>query len=280
MKKSYLIYAFSILLGTALMNHLASNSGGAPSGRTGSPIDVGTCNASGCHNSFGLNTGDGSISIITNIPASGYMPGSTYNININVSQQSTSRFGFQASTYSTSANANVGAPVIINSNETRINPGMGNYVTHTSGGNSGTDTKDWSFDWTAPNPGVGEVTVFAAGIGADGGGSPANDQVYSTSEVFAQAPGVGIEPVRDIFEAKVFPTVADDFVFVEMKNLERGNLHIHIINLNGQQLYDLNQEITNESFDTRISVQNWASGVYLMTISQNGKTGFEKIVRK
>lgn len=280
MKKSYLLYAFAIILGMAFFNTLVSNNGGAPSGRTGSPIDVGTCNASGCHNSFALNSGDATLSLFHNIPATGYVPGSTYTININLTEQGKGKFGFESSAYSPDANANVGAVNILNSTETKINPGVGNYVTHTSMGTSGTDTKDWSYDWTAPNPGAGEVIFFASGNVADGGGSPANDHIYNVSDTVIQGAGVSIDPIQDLFQAKVFPTLVEEFLFVEMENLTRGKLDLRITNMNGQQVFDLNQEIRNETFATRIPVQNWATGVYFMTISHNGKMGFEKIVKK
>jgi len=128
MKKNYLLMAFCLVLGMSLVNTLTSNSGGSPSGRSGSPIDIGTCNTPGCHNSFGLNTGMGTLSLTTDIPATGYVPGETYNININMTEVGITRFGFMASTYSADANANVGAVTLLNSQETRINPGAGNYV--------------------------------------------------------------------------------------------------------------------------------------------------------
>lgn len=280
MKKSYLIYAFGIILGTAFLNNLVSNSGGAPSGRTGSPIDTGTCNAAGCHNSFTLNSGAANLSLFSNIPATGYVPGSTYTVNINLTEQGKGKFAFQASAYSPDANANVGAVSLLNSTETKINPGVGNYVTHTSMGTAATDTKDWSFDWTAPNPGAGEVTFFASGLVADGGGSPANDHVYNVTTTVIQGPGVSVDPIQETFQAKVYPTLVEEFLFVEMENLDRGNLELRITNMNGQQVYDLNQEITNKSFNTRIPVQSWTSGVYFMTISHDGKTGFEKFIKK
>ncbi len=278
MKKSYLLYAFGLILLTAFLNEVTSSSSGAPSGRTGSPIDIGTCAATGCHNSFGLNTGNGTLSLTTNIPATGYVPGTTYTININLTEVGITRFGFEASSYSPDANANVGAPTILNSTETKINPGGGNYVTHTSAGISANDTKDWSFDWTAPNPGAGEVIFFVSGNASNANGNPSGDNIYNVSDTVIQGPGVAIDPIREIFHAKVFPTLTDEFVFVEMENLEHGTLDIRITNLNGQQQFDLHQEINSQLFSTQIPVNNWAKGVYIMTLSHQGKTGFEKFI--
>lgn len=280
MKKSYLIYAFSLIFGIAFLNQVISNSGGAPSGRTGSPIDAGTCKTSGCHDSFDLNSGNGSITIFSDIPNGIYTPGLTYTINVNLTEQGKNKFGFETSAYSPTANANVGAVTIINATETKINPGANEYVTHTSMGNSATDSKDWSFDWTAPNPGAGAVIFHVAGIIADGTGSPANDHVYTTTDTVLQGPGVSIDPIQETFAAKVYPTLAEDFVMVEMDQLNRGVLKLRITDISGQQVFNMEQEVTSSSFTNRIPVQSWASGVYLMTISHDGKVGYEKFIKK
>ena len=39
----------------------------------------------------------------------------------------------------------------------------------------------WSFNWKAPNVGPGKITLFAAGLAADGDMTPAGDIAYSTS---------------------------------------------------------------------------------------------------
>ena len=204
MRKSYFYYAFSVILMIAFFNEVTSNSSGAPSGRTGSPIDVGTCNAAGCHNSFALNSGDGTLSFTHNIPATGYVAGNTYNFNINMTEVGIGRFGFEASVYAPSTNMNAGTLTVLNTNETKLNPGD-NYITHTANGISGSDTKDWSFDWVAPNPPVGAIVVHVSGIASNANGNPSGDQVYNMADTIVQEPGVAIEPIRDLFHAKVYP---------------------------------------------------------------------------
>ena len=282
MKKSYLIYAFSLIFGIAFLNQVISNSSGAPSGRTGSPIDMGTCKSSGCHDSFDLNSGDGSITLFTNIPNGIYTPGMTYNVNVTLFEMGKSKFGFEASAYSATANANVGAITLLNATDTKINPGANEYITHTSSGTgtTSTDTRDYSFDWTAPNPGQGAVVFHVAGVIADGTGSPGNDHVYTATDTVLQGPGVSIDPIQETFAAKVYPTLAEDVVMVEMDQLNRGVLKLRITDISGQEVYNLQQEVTSSSFTNRIPVQSWASGVYLMTISHNGKVGYEKFIKK
>jgi len=111
-------------------------------------------------------------------------------------------------------------------------------------------------------------------------GSPAGDNVYTIDQTFIQGPGVSIDPIREVFNAQVYPTLAEEFVVVEMENLEISSIELRITNLNGQEVYSLSQEQVTPSFTSRISVQDWAAGVYVMTISHAGKVGYEKFMVK
>ena len=70
-----------------------SNATGSPGGKTNSPGDGQNCTA--CHSTFALNSGSGVTSIATNIPISGYIPGSTYIITTTITQTSIIKFGFE-----------------------------------------------------------------------------------------------------------------------------------------------------------------------------------------
>src|ERR1700741_768120 len=74
-----------------------SSSGGAPAGKTGSPGDGGNC--TGCH----TGTATTQTSLITSdIPVSGYVPGTTYTITASVSKTGINKFGFEISPQNTS----------------------------------------------------------------------------------------------------------------------------------------------------------------------------------
>ena len=63
------------------VNFADANPGGPPTGRTGAPGEL-TC-INGCHSSFSLNSGDGSLSL-SNVPAT-YEFGQSYAIDISLS---------------------------------------------------------------------------------------------------------------------------------------------------------------------------------------------------
>ena len=167
---------------------------GAPAGFAGDIVDpfsgVQTCAVGGCHSSYDLNSGTGSVSI--SAPASAF-PGETVQITVTVDNQtapasgSQNVQGFQATVRDTAASGGyTGTMVVQDAANTRMPFGSSNYITHTQ---TGTSQTSWTFGWTVPSATVPtQVRVFAAGNAANGGDLPdspgnnaAGDYIYTTS---------------------------------------------------------------------------------------------------
>lgn len=164
-----------------------TNSTGAPAGYTGAPGDVGTCGAPGCHGSTPITSGTtwNNFTITSNIPVGGYTPGTAYTITVSHAISGINKWGFEAVALN-SSNAQAGTIAAGAGSQTSTFNGK-TYVTHTSSGNTGTGGRSWSFTWTAPNPGVGTVTFYAAVNAANGNGiNDAGDQIYTKSASFSQ----------------------------------------------------------------------------------------------
>lgn len=155
-----------------------TNSGGAPTGNTSAPGD-GNCTS--CHSGALVTSGTNwnNFSISTNVPANGYTPGGLYTVTITHTMAGINKWGFQALVLN-SSNAQAGSLSGGVGNQT-FTAGTKTYVTHTSGGNTGSGTKTWSFSWVAPNPGVGTVTIYATVNAADGSGGTSGDQIFAKS---------------------------------------------------------------------------------------------------
>ncbi|MCX6266585.1 MAG: T9SS type A sorting domain-containing protein, partial [Bacteroidetes bacterium] len=123
--------------------------GGAPSGNTGSPGDGQDCTS--CH-SGSATTATGWIT--SNIPALGYTAGTTYNITVSVPGSGSK--GFQVSPQN-AAGTLLGTLIAGTGTKTT---GTGKYMTHT--GSSSSDPATWTFQWTAPASGTGNVTFYGA----------------------------------------------------------------------------------------------------------------------
>ena len=219
--------AFFALLTTVSMSFAYSS--GPPQGRAGDP--PGNSNCTACHSSFGVNSGDGSLSI-TDIME--YEPGETYDLTVSLSDNGQSRWGFQAIPKDGS-NATAGAIVISDGTNTQAN---GDYINHTSAGtNAGSTTgNSWNFQWTAPSAGTGDVTFYVAGNAANNNSSTSGDYIYTISMTIPEAAGGG-EP--------------DIATSVTELNFGEVNVGVQLtINLPIQNTGDAELQITNIVSDT------------------------------
>ncbi|NNF03090.1 MAG: T9SS type A sorting domain-containing protein [Rhodothermales bacterium] len=158
---------------------------GAPAMRTGAPGDQ-TCNAFGCHNSFALNSGPGSVRI--EAPAD-YAPGEPMELTVVVSQEGQIRFGFEI-TARDGSNDFAGSWTLGDNQEFADN--NPEYVTHDQAPYVN-DQASFTLVWNAPPAGEGDITFYAAGNAADGLGSNTGDHIYTTALVVTEGVDTGIE---------------------------------------------------------------------------------------
>ncbi|MFN4971426.1 MAG: choice-of-anchor V domain-containing protein [Bacteroidota bacterium] len=169
----------------AISTTVFTNTGGAPSGNTAAPGDG---NCTGCHSGSLITSGAdwNNFTITSTVPVGGYVPGTTYTITISHTQSGINKWGFQA-TVLNSSNAMAGSIINTNTSQMSTQTIAGKtYIGHTSGGTSGSGTKSWSFDWTAPSPGAGTVTVYAVVNATNSNSSTSGDLIYARNLAFTQ----------------------------------------------------------------------------------------------
>lgn len=123
---------------------------GAPAAKTGSPGDGANCTE--CHGGTPTTTAG---QITSNIPASGYVPGTTYQITATNPLTNSGKMGFEVSPQNV-AGAQKGT-LVAGAGSQLV--GGTKYVTHT---NANTTTNTWTFSWIAPAAGSGTVTFYGA----------------------------------------------------------------------------------------------------------------------
>jgi hypothetical protein len=171
-----------------LVGKAYTNSSGPPAFHTGAPGDHGTCAVSGCHNSFPLNSGTGSVQI-TGLPAS-YNPGETYNLVVTVARTGQVRGGFQLTAKKADGTRSGNLPNITGTG-TKYAPESPSGITqpqyrvHTSA-RSGASV-NWNVQWVAPAAGAGAATFYVAGNSANGDGDSTGDRIYSNSYTVPEA---------------------------------------------------------------------------------------------
>jgi len=138
-----------IFLVSSFSGDNAKYPGGAPAGYTGSPADGKDCKQ--CHGGSTTPVADW---ITSDIPAEGYTPGTLYNITVTVT--GSGKKGFEVSPQNLSGSL-LGTLQATSGTELT---GGGKYVTQSSSSNANPAT--WTFKWTAPVAGTGEVTFYGA----------------------------------------------------------------------------------------------------------------------
>jgi len=164
-----------------------SNAAGAPAGCSGSPADGNTCAASGCHTGSNVSKINGWIT--SNIPAGGYTPGTTYLITAKAIYIGRGKFGFEVSPQDLSGNI-IGTLQSINAAAKLRGPG---YISHTTSGNTGTDSLIWTFNWKAPAAGTGGFTFYGAFNCANNDGNTGGDLIYTSTLKVTEAPSPGVD---------------------------------------------------------------------------------------
>lgn len=161
---------------------------GYAAGRAGNTGSPGSQNCTQCHTGT-VNTGPGSVTITSNIPGWQYSAGQTYTINVTVSQTGLPLFSLGVEALSGSGTyANAGTFVITNSSETQIKSrSVGgfsrNNVVQVTNGGLASNSKTFTFNWTAPATNVGDVTFYVCGLACDNNGGTENDFSYTISQV-------------------------------------------------------------------------------------------------
>jgi hypothetical protein len=178
MKKSVLFILSAFILAFVLISG-TFNSGGSHGAKTGSPLDGANC--AQCHRSS-VTTVEW---ISSTIPNTGYLPGHKYTVTINADDPAAMKFGFECT--AESSDGKQGLFAVTDSVRTKLtNKNLA--ITHRFEGISPVNGKiAWSFDWTAPVKGTGEVTFYAAVNAADGNGNPGGDKIYTSSKVAKEA---------------------------------------------------------------------------------------------
>lgn len=159
MKRNILFFAITICISILIYpNQTIGLSSGSPGGKTASPMDNSDCTS--CHN---VNSTSVTITNITsNIPSSGYIPGTIYTITASLSSPLLTLNGFEITCEEDNNNTKTGTFFITDPVNTKF-VNNGDAITHTPNGNS---LSSWSFDWEAPSSGTGDVTFYGAFIEA------------------------------------------------------------------------------------------------------------------
>lgn len=268
---SFIVSAAMLVL---LLASGAQNDDGR-AGRTGSPGEN-TC-VNSCHNTFALNSGTGSVVVTAaNMPNWEYVPGTTYQITATVSLTGSVLFGIGLECL-TSSGSNAGSLSITDPASTQfLNATVGGNsrrnLVHTLGGGSGTGSKAFTFNWTAPSTNIGAVTFYFAGNASNNNGMGSGDRIYSGSQVVTPSMATGLDDGTSALRMSVFPNPSSGLFQVELAEQE---VQYRITDLNGSSVQ---QGVFNGTLNT-IDLSSETEGVYLLQLLGSNEVRTMRLVK-
>jgi hypothetical protein len=232
--------------------------GGAPAGYTGSPGDGKNCTQ--CH---GGNPANVIGWITSDIDSSGYVAGQTYTITVTVS--GSGKKGFEVSPQNASG-ALLGSLAAGSGTELA---GNGKYVTQSS--SSTANPKVWSFEWTAPGAGTGEVTFYGAFV--------ISEPVTKLGTLSVQEnTGVSISENPE-FPGRVYPNPASGILKLDLYTGIAQSIKISILDLQGREVRSMSGVTPGQAAQTlAINLDGISEGVYIVSLQDGRKSYTQKII--
>lgn len=269
MKKSTILSSVFLAALLLFAGNAFTSSSGFSSPLSGSPQSNGqTC--TNCHS--GGNTTLQTVSISTDIPASGYEENTTYTIKIKASGNGGSAVKGGFSSTIESANAFAGTLSTKQGGGAQV---FGNSATHTFSNNTfNGDSLVWQFVW---NSGMtNSATIYSAVNFANGNGNTSGDGVKTATLQLTKST-IGISEFETT-GISVYPNPASSFIRVALKLEKTDALSIRLFDMNGRIATVFYDGYANGGdYVQSFSLPQLASGNYFIHIEKGGKTYTESI---
>ena len=279
MKSKVVVFILFFFSGVVIVmlsgNSVLSDETGAPSQTTGSPADGQTCAKSNCHTGSAVQVTPGIMT--TNIPAAGYVPGSTYTITATLSQSGISCWGFEISPQAYNG-ALLGTPVITNTTQTKIVSSK--YVTHKLAGITGANNKTWTFNWVAPAAGTGAVTFYGAFNYCNGNGSKSGDVIHtSTLDVNEFTTSTAeVKNAEKTFTVYPNPVLEDAELSVYLNEPTDIRMTMYSVNGGTSKVIAEEKQVSG-SYIYNLNRSDLSSGIYIVNLeTKNGITSKKFVV--
>ncbi len=260
----------------------ATNSQGIKTGGPGSNGE--TCAKAGCHTT-GAGTTSGGFEVRKKFkPDSGtivnsYVPDSLYLVRLSGSHTTLTKFGFQLQAVKISDSSDVGIFSALAPKIQMVTVGSRKVLEHTDTMSKFGGGIDIVFTWKAPAKNSGQIRFYAVLNAVNGDGTGNNDKPSNTI-VFALAEALNVPYNTNAGELKIYPNPAADFFNIENKYAANGDYQLQVINSTGQVIARETFTVQNNLLSHRVATNNWASGLYIIHLSHNGKQEVTTVIKQ
>ncbi|MBA2611753.1 MAG: T9SS type A sorting domain-containing protein [Bacteroidetes bacterium] len=244
---------------------------GPPAGVSGSPGDGATCN--GCHGGAAVN---GSF-ITSDIPATGYIPGATYNVTATISHPTFNKFGFEISPQN-AIGQQKGTLIITDPTRTQLLSGS-KYIAHKTAGTAGTaNTSTWVFQWQAPAAGSGSLSLYGSFIKANANNNTSGDAVFVDKVQIFEDLSTGLAQNTNIEnEWSMYPLPCADELTIAFRDNKYQSVTVMIRSVEGKVITE-NTYLNNQA-TIKLNISELQAGVYLVTVVEGNKSLSKKLVK-
>lgn len=264
MKKILLLSSFITVIALIVIstsNTTNANSVSPNNGTAGAPADGGGLTCTSCH--AGTATTSTATIITSNIPASGYVAGTTYSISVTMS--GAAAYGFEMTPQTSTSNVGLGTWIA----------GAGTSVStkyiKQSVKKTGASAV-WTFSWTAPATAT-TVTFYGAFNYANNNNTTSGDIVKKSSVTYF-ASTTGIEENQNDLTVSLYPNPTTEEIHISSSEfLKEGK----IVTIDGKICKVISEY---ELITKTILVNDLPGGVYFLnTTSNEGKTHSLKFIK-
>ena len=275
MKKKVLLLAGAAFLALGLSsysdgpgNHASLNCTAA-----GGP---GNCAGSGCHSPNNSNT---TVQLTISNSIGGpqvtyYTPSVVYYVKLTgVNGSSMPGYGFQVAAVS-GGNVQAGSFIIGSSTDQHTTPLISGLqlmenkrlIPYTT--SPGVYEAD--FQWTAPAPGAGTVTLYSLLLAADGDGTEAGDQPNAgTPVVLREAGGSYVSELTKNLSITAYPNPVQNKLQLSFSNAASGVYTVKVYDMSGKALMSTNLELNANTSAYNLNTTDLKAGIYQIQIIGN-----------
>ncbi len=280
------LYTLPILLLAGFVLSFSNGPAGGDGGngprmqdRSGSPYAITqgpTCAA--CHNDGSFNPGIIIELLDDGDPVENFVPEQTYTLRYTVEANSgtPAKYGIQSVILENSEDTNVGTFGDPPPGTRVADIDSRKYFEHTTGSLINT----FEVEWTAPEAGVGEITVYAGGTAVNDNGMSGGDNGAGGTLVLTETLSAILSPVLLPVDVKISPNPVSDLISVNIQSEISGQVSIKLLDMTGKNVLSESMELNIgiNTFDQNIS--HLPTGTYLLKLTDGQKVKVEKVVKR